>query len=286
MRPADTAVGVPAAGWEARLELGFQRRGRRTVVARRRHHGPLVIQRPFYPEDDGSAHVYLLHPPGGVVGGDRLSLSVNLEDGASALLTTPAATKFYRCEGTTRASLDQHLVLAPGSALEWLPQENILFRGARARIRTRVTLGGDARFMGWEIVSLGRPACEERFDAGACDQRLEIWHDGQPLYLERGRYADGGPAITAPWGLGERPLSATLVAWRAVTPAPLEAARAALGSPVPGEHLGASCLDGLVVCRYLGRSAARARAALERAWHALRPALLVKAASPPRIWST
>src|SRR5262245_10241542 len=86
------------AGWEASLDLKFAARGARTVLARRASVGPLVVQRPFYPEG-GVAHVYLVHPPGGVVGGDQLRLSVLAEEGAHALLTTPAATKFYRSDG-------------------------------------------------------------------------------------------------------------------------------------------------------------------------------------------
>ena len=84
-------LGAPT--WPAELELTFARHGDRTVIERRRHRGPLLVQRPFHPESDGTCHAYVLHPPGGVVGGDTLSISVDVRSGASALLTTPAAAK-------------------------------------------------------------------------------------------------------------------------------------------------------------------------------------------------
>src|SRR5687768_5578343 len=98
MRPG--AAGEPRHEcWQARLELAFEKRTDKTVVAHRRHSGPLTIQKPFYPEPAGVCHVYLLHPPGGVAGGDRLELDVAVAAGAHVLITTPAAGKFYRCDG-------------------------------------------------------------------------------------------------------------------------------------------------------------------------------------------
>ncbi len=271
-------------GWQARLELGFRPGPGRTLLAHRRHQGPLQVQRPFYPEADGACHVTVLHPPGGVVGGDGLVLDAELATGSRALLTTPAAGKFYRSAGPT-AHQTQTLRVAPGAVLEWLPQETIVYRGARVRSLTRVELAGTAGFLGWEITCLGRPAAGERFTAGVWDQRFELWRDGEPVYLERGLYAGGAPILDAAWGLGGRPVTATLICAGGdadLTPV----LREALAPPATGELLSASALDGVLVCRYLGPSAARARAAFLRAWGVLRPALWGKPACPPRIWFT
>src|SRR6187551_1093438 len=124
MRPAHSS-------WQARLELGFRATAGRTVLAHRRHIGPLMVQRPFYPEG-GICHVYLLHPPGGIVGGDSLELQVDAGQGSHALITTPAATKFYRAGPHPRAVLRQNL-LVKDAVLEWLPQEAIVFDGAKVR---------------------------------------------------------------------------------------------------------------------------------------------------------
>ena len=104
------------AGWEARLALRFEQRAGRTVLAHRSHEGPLAVQKPFYPEGD-VCHVYLLHPPGGVVGGDRLAIEIEVASNAHAVITTPAAGKLYRSAGPASMQ-EQRLSVAPGAALE------------------------------------------------------------------------------------------------------------------------------------------------------------------------
>ncbi|MFO1421895.1 MAG: urease accessory protein UreD [Candidatus Competibacteraceae bacterium] len=275
-------------GWQARLTLDFQRQGPRTILARRAHQGPLQVQRPFHPEGPEVCHVALLHPPGGVVGGDELRIDVALDVGAQALLTTPAAGKFYRSAGLL-ARQTQHLTVAPGAALEWLPQENIVYAGARVHALTRIELQGDARFLGWEILCLGRPAAGETFATGEYRHDFELWRDGEPLYLERGRYAGGDAVLNARWGLQGQPVTATLLCAPAM-PGQVEAVRAgweSLATPaVQGELATVTQLDGCLVCRYLGASAARARRFFIVAWSLLRPAILDRPPCPSRFWNT
>ena len=137
------APGATQAGWRASLRLALRAANGRTVLAERAHEGPLVVQRPFYPEGP-VCHLYLVHPPGGVAGGDHLSLQLQLDPGAQGVLTTPAATKIYRSFGARIARVEQHLEVNDAT-LEWLPQETIVFRGARARLSTQVQLSGRAR---------------------------------------------------------------------------------------------------------------------------------------------
>lgn len=275
-----------AAGWQARLRLGFalDPRTRRTLLTQRRHEGPLQVQRPFYPEGDGACHVYILHPPGGVVGGDGLELDVTLATGAQVLLTTPSANRFYRSAGPV-ARQTQRLVVAAGAALEWLPQETIVFDGARAQSLTRVELTGDARFLGWEILCLGRPAAGEAFTHGIFLQGVELWRDGLPLVLEKGRFHGGETLLTARWGLAGQPVTGALLG-ALQDPEAVAAIRADWGEPTGMEWFGVTQLDGALLCRYLGPDAARARQLFSRAWRILRPALLGKAPHIPRIWRT
>jgi urease accessory protein len=273
-------------GWEATLALSFVRAAARTELHERRHSGPLRVQRPFYPEGGDVCHVYVLHPPGGLVGGDRLRIEVRAETGAHALLTTPAAGKLYRSQGS-RASQQQILRVAPGARLEWLPQETIAFEGARAELSTRVELSGDAGFLGWEIVCLGRPAAGERFERGELRQSIEILRDERPLYVERGAYLAGAAVLSAPWGLAGQPVFGTLVCAVAGASACVEAARALAAQPAWAPGLAAvSGWDELLVARYLGPSAEQAREFFTALWRQLRPALLQREVSLPRIWRT
>lgn len=269
-------------GWQAHLALGFERRGERTVLARRRHRGPLLVQRPFYPEG-GTCHVYLVHPPGGIVGGDQLQLDAVLDEGAQALITTPAATKFYRSAGP-RAELRQSLQVGDGASLEWLPQETIVFDSACADTCTRVELTGSARFIGWEVLCLGRPASGDAYCHGQLRQAFEVWRDGGPVFVERARLDGGSRVLAEPWGLARHPVTATLIASGA-DDTQLAAARAVL-APADDERCAATLMNDLLVCRYLGRSAERARRRLTDVWAALRPLSLGRTAAEPRIWRT
>lgn len=271
-----------AAGWQAQLELGFEARAGRTVLIRRQHTGPLAVQKPFYPES-GTCHVYVLHPPGGVVGGDRLSIEMNLTQGAHAVITTPASTKFYRSSGAL--SVQAHsLKVAEDATLEWLPQETILFAGCRVTTTTRAALAPGARFIGWEIFCLGRPAANESFDKGACRQRFELWQEAVPLWVERAKLEGNSHLLSAPWGLRGHTVFGTLVA----TPAN-EALQAAVHERItPDKHalFSATLIDEVLVCRYLGDHAEAARRCFTNAWSMIRPGLLGRTACPPRIWRT
>jgi len=277
-----------STGWQAHLTLGFQRRGQRTLLGQCAHQGPLQVQRPFYPEGETVCHIAILHPPGGVVGGDELRLEARLDPGAHALLTTPAAGKFYRSAGPLARQI-QCLTAAPGAVLEWLPQENIVYNGARLQTLTRIDLQGDTRFLGWEILCLGRPAADEIFTTGECRQTLELWRDGTPLYLESGCYSGGDPVLNAAWGLQGQPVTATLLG-TPVMPGWVAALRTGWESctalAVEGEQATVTALDGVLICRYLGPSATRARRWLILAWSLLRPLMLNRPACPSRFWNT
>ncbi len=261
------------------------------MLATRRHVGPLAVQRPFYPEGRGVCHVYILPPPGGIVGGDRLRVDVGVGAGAHALLTTPAATKVYRSAGA-RAQQRQHLHVAAGAALEWLPQETILFDGAHVDLGTRVDLAAGGRFLGIETLCFGLPARAEGFARGRCRQSLELWQDGRPLLCERGRFDGDAPVSAARWGLAGAPVLGTLLA--APAPAPATSRRTvddlrALAAALPAGDLGAITTVGdgaALICRYLGGSAERGAWFLRAAWAILRLAVLDRPPAPPRIWAT
>jgi|HubBroStandDraft_6_1064221.scaffolds.fasta_scaffold84301_3 urease accessory protein len=271
------------AGWRARLELGFQADDTRTRLAHRLHHGPLMVQRAFYPEGP-VCHVYVIHPPGGVVSGDELSLQVQLTPRAHAVLTTPAAGKFYRRHGLRTARFTQSLVI-DGATLEWLPQENIYYPDANAVLATRVQLHGDARFLGWEIGCFGLPARGLGLADGCIQTRLELWRDEQPLLLERALI--DREMVQARWGLAGRSAFGTLLAHPAGILS-LEQARSVVESLGGDPELLLACtlIDNTLCCRGYAARADRLKYAFTEIWSRLRMGLLGRAAMPPRIWKT
>lgn len=267
---------IVAACWRAELALGFERRGERTVLAHRRHDGPLVVQKPLYPEGEAVCHAIVVHPPAGIAGGDELRLEVAAGENAAVLLTTPGAAKWHRSAG---AWAQQDLAFCVAGCLEWLPQESIVFDGARARMTTAVELAPGAGYLGWEILCLGRTGSGERFARGAVHVATEIRRAGKLLWLERGRIDGGGALLDSPAGFGGHTVCATLLAAGEV-----DAGLAAACRAVP--EAAVTRLPGLVVARYLGDSSEQAKRCLTRIWSLLRPALFGRQAVEPRIWRT
>ncbi|WP_251978525.1 urease accessory protein UreD [Salinicola avicenniae] len=282
--------------WEAALSLQFVARpvgdgeARRTRLARARHRGPLRVQRPFYPErteagKSDPCHVYLLHPPGGLVSGDALEIEVEVAADAHAVLTTPAATKLYRADSHAVAwQQTNRLRVDDGGLLEWLPQETIAFDGSRGLQRTEVALAGGARCLGWEVMALGRPASDLPFASGRIEQRFQLVRDGRPLWIERQPLDPAHPRFVGRWGQGGATVQATLWAVGLENPrAAVEAVRASLaadtGWAVTERH-------GVLLLRYLGSSRNAAWALCRAAWQVLRPLLAGREACDPRIWNT
>lgn len=274
---------VHVRGWRAELALGFERRAGRTALARRRHDGPLVVQKPLYPEGDAVCHVIVVHPPAGIAGGDELELAARADNDAHTLLTTPGAGKWYRSAGPwarQRLAFDA----AAGASIEWLPQETIVFDGALADMDTEVRLAADAVYIGWEVLCLGRTGSGERYVNGECRLRTRLWRDDRLLWFERGRIGGDGPLARSPAGLGGRSVSGTLLASATAIGTELLAACRA-ESPASGEAA-VTRLPGLLVARYLGDSGEAARHYFARLWRLVRPALTGREAAEPRIWRT
>jgi urease accessory protein len=269
---------LQASGWFAQLDVELRRCGARTVLERRAQCGPLVVQRPFH-ESTGACQVYVLHPPGGLVAGDKLEVNVVTKVGAQGLLTTPGASKIYRSLGEF-AGQTCRLELEQGSELEWLPQEAILFDGARLRSQTHVELARDARFLGWDILCLGRD--EAGFRSGRCVQSWMVERAGRPLWGERLVLSEGAPVLREPWGLNGRTVMGTLVA----TNASREHATALRALQPEAGAVSVTLLGEVLIVRYLGWKSRQARAYLEAVWRELRMVLFSRAAEPPRVWAT
>ena len=274
--------------WRGSLALRYTRDGDRSV-AHDRHEGPLRVLKALYPEGPGICHHVLVHPPGGIVGGDVLDIDVALDAGTHALITTPGATRFYRSRGAAAAQRAT-LRLADGARLEWLPLETIAYRGCLGENRVRLELAGNAQTIGWDVLALGLPAAGEPFESGVFTQHLEM----PGCWLERGRIAASDTRLLdSPLGLAGQRVLATV--WFA-SGAPLAAAlRDALldaarecgqASPLAARVGATSPHERVVVLRVLAPRVEAAMGLLTGVRAAWRQLAWSLAAEPPRIWRT
>ena len=278
--------GSQQSGWFARLDLeySYSVADARTGLTRRSHSGPLVVQKPLYPEGAEVCHTLILHPPGGVAGGDNLDIGIGLNSGSQVLITMPGASKWYGSPDAS-AALRLQVRVDAGAALEWLPQETIVFNNAAPRMHTSINIAAGGSYIGWEILCLGRTASGETFDAGNIRQFTEVAVAGDLIWSERCHLAGGSRLLTSPVGLGGAPVSAVmLAAGQHVAPEVMAQCRAITVDRAA--RSGITAMPNILVARYAGYSSEQAKAYFIGLWRLLRPACSGRAAVMPRIWST
>jgi len=281
MKPVEAVV---PRTWEARLDLGYALRAGRTTLTRRSSRGPLAVQKMLYPEGDLVCHAILLHPPGGIAGGDHLEIAIEVEAGAHALLTTPGATKWYRSAGA-QASQSIAITVERNAVCEWMPQENIFFDAVHADNSLSVELQDGAAFCGWDVMCLGRTASGERFRSGQIRQHLRVVRGARPLFEELGTLEGGGTLLDSPVGMAGYPVCATfIVAGIAIGRDALDFCRTL--APAGDCKWGISAMGDLLVARCLARTSEAARAYFLEIWEHLRPEYAKIPARVPRIWAT
>lgn len=277
--PSQTAT----KSWQARLELGFARRDARTYLAHRLHHGPLVVQKSLHPEGDDICHAVVVHPPGGVAGGDALHVQVNVGEGAKALLTTPGAGKWYKANGTL-ATQRLTFQLEAGSGLEWLPQENILFDAAEVGFSAEIDLATDATLAAWDIVCLGRQAQQEVWQRGLYQLNQRISRNGRLIWNELAHMQADDLLKSSCVGLGGAVVFGTFLVCAGAVPA--EVLQACRELVVSDAKTGVTALPEVLCIRYVGHASQQARQYFEQCWQILRPWYYQKKAVRPRIWNT
>jgi urease accessory protein len=281
--PRDVAASASTSAWQASLTLGFADDAGTTRLFNNLHYGPLRVQKALYPEDAKVCHAIVVHPPGGVVGGDRLEIDIGVGDQAHAFITTPGAAKWYQANGkVSRQSV--HLHVNQGAALEWLPQETIFFDTANVELEQHVELAAGATFIGCEILCMGRRGSGEVFNRGTVRQRSSIRRDGRLIWWEQGAMLGG--RLDSPLALNGKTVCATLIAAGKTLPASaLSEIRADIAAD--GEHdFGVTQTKGVLVARHLGDDSETARRLMLAVWRRLRPHLLAREAVTPRIWQT
>lgn len=277
---------------EARLALDFAREDAtgRTVLSASVQEPPLRVVRAFALED-GLALAHLHNVSGGLLGGDRLSLAVNVGAGASVQLTTTGGTRVYRPRRAAPPTMQTNeIVVGENALLEYVPDAIIPYAGARFAQRTRIDLAQGAGLFWWEVIAPGREASGEVFAYEQIEMRADIAAHGRLIAAENIRLDPRGAPLRSIARLGEYRYWATFYiccvgldqgAWLAAEEHLRDAAREVSRT---GEALwGVSTLlsDGLVV-RGLAVRGRDAVGGLHALWSAAKLRLYGRAAVPPR----
>jgi urease accessory protein len=268
-------------GWQGHLQLTYRHHRAKTQVVQNQGTAPLKVQRSFYPEDAAICHNTILHTAGGIVGGDRLQIDIELEPQSRAVITTAAAGKIYGSNGTPAI---QSIVQTIGenACLEWLPQENIVFNQAIFHQQLRVNLAATGNWLGWEINRFGRTARGERFTQGIWKSATEVYREDRPIWIDR-QILYGDEMVDHPHSLAGHSIVGSL-AWigAGVTKDLVIEARSIFdGEP---SKIGVTRLTEGLLCRYRGDSTTEVRQWFTAVWHLLRHSFLN---SPPihlRVW--
>ena len=274
--------------WHAQLDIDYRLEQQRTV-ARHSHTGPLRVLQSLYPEGDSICHNVLVHPPGGLVGGDTLEMTIAASGASHGLITTPGATRFYRSAGEP-AIQRARIQLTDQARLEWLPLEAIAYNACLAENHLSVSLGPQAEFMGWDLTAFGLPSARLPFDTGQFLQHIEV----PGLWLERGLLrAQDHHLMNGPLGLAGQRCMASLffVSGSKITrdrrEAGLELARQVIAGHTLGGTAGATCPnEQVMVLRVLAPLVEPATDLLRQVWQVWRQHFWHLPAAVPRIWST
>lgn len=278
------------ATWPAALRLGLEGGPRGTRLSMLQHSGPLYVQKPFYPEGKEYAHVYLLHPPGGIVSGDSLKIEVAAASNAHVLMTTPGATRAYRARDQLALQQQEiRIAIADSSSVEYFPMETIVHDGARLNLRTRVELQSDCVLALWDIACFGLPASDSPFLSGGLQQKFEIISDGKPVFVDRLLLNSENRVAAMRCGLGGQPVTGFFLAGPFAEEnagSYLDRARQCIDELDGNRHVALTMVNTFCIARYLGDSAAQARHYFTELWTLARPILLARDVSIPRIWYT
>jgi urease accessory protein len=267
-------------------EIHFGCRGGVTRLDHLYQRDPLRVLFPAPAEGDPPLAV-LLTTSGGLVAGDRLDVTVRAEPGAAAHVTAAAAEKIYRSTGPT-TTIRQSLAIASGAILEFLPQETILFEGARLRRETAIDLEPDAAFLGGDIVVFGRRARGERFTSGFLREVWEVRREGRLVWGDALHLEDDIAAIIEDPACfdGAAAFATMILVPVGRDPSGLiESAREVQSAgAVDGLQAGVTGVAGLVIARWLAADAAVLRRAYAGLACHLRQAAMGLPLSLPRLW--
>ncbi|MEG3754987.1 urease accessory protein UreD [Psychromonas arctica] len=297
--PITSAVKAPLKNqWFAHLALEFGYTSIGTQLTRTQRKGPLSVQKAFYPEGRDCAHIYLLHPPAGIVSGDELRISVAVKEKAHLLFTTPGAGRFYRARtnldiGDTKQTQITHFALTADAKCENFPQETIVYEGADGFNTVDIELTSSSAYLGWDITCLGLPDSAQPFVEGKYCQLNRLFCDGKLIYHDRIALSPANQLLTHPAGLAGQSVFATFLAYapeklsnKQQRTELVDLLRQKVIDVDAQSTISITDIEGLIVIRYLGSHAQQCKQLFIHLWEILRPVLIGKAANQPRVWHT
>lgn len=292
-----TAKVVNNREWIANLALDFSHNDLGTKLVRTKRKGPLSVQKAFYPEGKDCAHIYLLHPPAGIVSGDELHIEINLDENSHALVTTPGANRFYRARENASIGISKQVQvttfnLKPNAKSENFPQETIVYNGADGFNTVNIYLSTASVYIGWDITCMGLPSANQLFIKGQYTQLNQVYVDGTLHYYDRIAISSRSNLLHHAAGLAGNSVFATFLVH---APQQLDKPerknliddmRTIIQHQQAQKYISITDIDGLIVIRYLGHHAEQCKKLFLILWQAIRPLTLAKPAIQPRIWHT
>ncbi len=256
--------------------VGFASGEHGTHLAHLHQANPLRVMFPHTPDDE-PLQAALITTSGGLVGGDIHDVRISADRAASAMVVGQAAEKVYRSDGAD-CRIDIELVVAEEAWLEWLPQDTILFDGARLRRHTRADLTPGGRLLAGELIVFGRTAMGETVSSGLLHDEWQVSLAGRALWADAQHWDEDAYAGSA------NPVSLATLIYVGGTKTALTTLRDLLGAPRPGFRAAATCLEGILVARWLGTDHAALRTHFAEVWSGFRHAVAGWADSMPRLW--
>ncbi len=284
--------------WLAKLALTFSHNAYGTQLKTTSRKGPLSVQKAFYPEGQECAHIYLLHPPAGIVSGDELIVEINIEEQGHVLVTTPGANRFYRARedlsiGETKQTQITSLHLTNEAVAENFPQETIVYEGADGFNTVDVHMCDNSTYFGWDITCLGLPSSDQYFDKGQYTQLNRLYCGGTLIYHDRIEISPKNQLLHHMAGLASKSVFGTFLVYAPLQLNELkqrkeiiEALRDIIDAENAQELISITDIRGLFVIRYLGEQAHQCKNLFIKLWQHLRPLVIEVPAIEPRIWHT
>jgi urease accessory protein len=292
------ALEVIKSQWLASLELQLGRSSIGTQLTRTKRCGPLTIQKAFYPEGRDCAHLYLLHPPAGIVSGDELRIGIDVQQNAHSLVTTPGANRFYRARtdlsiGCPKQTQITQINLQAGAKCEHFPLETLVYNQANGVNNVEVRLSDSSAYCGWDMTCLGLPSSNQDFSAGRFTQLNTLYRDDILIYHDKVLIEPENNIQHHAAGLAGNTVFGTFIAYAPSDQVSdqqrtllIEQLRAVVEEHSASSLISITDIRQLLVMRYLGQQAHQCKSLFIELWKLIRPLYIEKQGVQPRIWFT